>query len=176
MADKFNFRLQGAATTNEWLTPPHIIQELGEFDLDPCAPRKDVRLWNTAKKHYTGPRDLFDVSTDPERMCGLATPWAGRVWLNPPYGDETYPWLEKLAAHGNGTAMIFARTDTNGFHDHVWKKARAVFFFDTRISFYRVDGTQGTNAGAPSVLISYSDYDTQAIKVSKLSGCLVRLR
>ena len=23
---------------DEWLTPPYIIKELGEFDLDPCSP------------------------------------------------------------------------------------------------------------------------------------------
>ena len=23
---------------DEWLTPPHVLQALGPFDLDPCAP------------------------------------------------------------------------------------------------------------------------------------------
>ena len=176
MADNFNFRLQSDETTNEWLTPPSIIAALGEFDLDPCAPRKETRPWDMAKKHYTGARDLFDGPADIERQCGLRTPWQGRVWLNPPYGDEVYPWLEKLSEHKSGIAMIFARTDTKGFHDYVWKRAKAVFFFDNRISFHRIDGTQGTNAGAPSCLISYSDFDNDAIGNSKLSGYLVKLR
>lgn len=176
MADNFNFKMQGVETTNEWLTPPVIINALGEFDLDPCAPRKNVRPWAIAKKHYTGAADLFDGRDDPERVCGLEMPWEGRVWLNPPYGDELYPWLEKLAEHKSGIAMIFSRTDTHGFHEHVWKKAKSIFFFNYRISFFRVDGTCGTNAGAPSCLISYSDFDTQAIENSNLLGYLVRLR
>lgn len=24
--------------TDEWLTPPHILRALGDFDLDPCSP------------------------------------------------------------------------------------------------------------------------------------------
>lgn len=55
---------------DEWLTPPEILRALGEFDLDPCAPV--VRPWETAARHYT-------VQDD-----GLALPWEGRVWCNPP--------------------------------------------------------------------------------------------
>lgn len=36
---------------DEWLTPPKIIDKLGEFDLDPCSPI--FRPWDTANKHYT---------------------------------------------------------------------------------------------------------------------------
>ena len=31
----------------EWLTPPYVLDALGEFDLDPCSPV--VRPWDTAK-------------------------------------------------------------------------------------------------------------------------------
>jgi hypothetical protein len=55
---------------DEWLTPPPLIQALGEFDLDPCAPIK--RPWDMAKNHYT-------IEDD-----GLEKDWFGRVWLNPP--------------------------------------------------------------------------------------------
>lgn len=33
-------------TTDEWYTPKEIIDALGKFDLDPCAPVKP--LWQTA--------------------------------------------------------------------------------------------------------------------------------
>ena len=36
---------------DEHLTPPWLIQSVGPFDLDPCAPIK--RPWPTAKHHYT---------------------------------------------------------------------------------------------------------------------------
>ena len=38
-------------TTDEWYTPKWIVDALGSFDLDPCAPEN--RLWNTAKRHIT---------------------------------------------------------------------------------------------------------------------------
>lgn len=175
MADQFN-RPKTESSTNEWLTPPHIIKALGEFDLDPCAPRKEIRPWDTAKKHFTGPTDLFDQQVNPERVCGLTQPWAGRVWLNPPYGDETFKWVGKLAHHKSGVAMIFARTETQGFHEQIWRKAHGVFFFQGRVSFYRIDGTQGDNGGAPSCLISYSIDDSYKIETSCLEGHFVRLR
>lgn len=99
---------------DEWLTPPEIIRALGGFDLDPCAPVN--RPWDMASQHYT----VMDN--------GLQKPWFGRVWCNPPYGRETFKWIEKLASHGSGIALIFARTETRGFHAQIWGKAHSVFF------------------------------------------------
>jgi hypothetical protein len=86
-----------------WLTPPYILKALGEFDLDPCAPIESERPWEMAKKHYT------------EIDNGLMQNWEGRVWCNPPYGDETKYWLNKCALHGNAIALTFARTETGMF-------------------------------------------------------------
>ena len=71
--------------TDTWLTPPEILEALGSFDLDPCA-APDPRPWPTAAWHIARPAD------------GLAATWAGRVWLNPPYGPATGRWLGRLAA------------------------------------------------------------------------------
>lgn len=38
-------------STDEWYTPKHIVDALGRFDLDPCAPVE--RLWDTATNHLT---------------------------------------------------------------------------------------------------------------------------
>src|SRR5690349_17616072 len=99
--------------TDEWLTPPSLIAALGSFDLDPCSPR--VRPWDTAAKHY-------NVEDD-----GLRQEWRGRVWLNPPYSDAG-KWLGRLANHGQGTALIFARTETRLWFDHVWPHATGLLF------------------------------------------------
>lgn len=146
---------------DEWLTPPEIIRALGGFDLDPCAPVN--RPWDMASQHYT----VMDN--------GLQKPWFGRVWCNPPYGRETFKWMEKLASHGSGIALIFARTETRGFHAQIWGKAHSVFFFKGRLSFYRGDGGRGNTANAPSCLVSYSPYDTKKIECSGLLGKLVHL-
>lgn len=119
---------------DKWLTPPEIIKALGHFDLDP---------WDTARTHY-------DVNAD-----GLKLPWFGRVWLNPPYGDQTFIWMKKLVEHGNGIALILARTDTIGFHAEVWPHADALFFYKGRLRFFHVDGTKaGNDPGALSVLVA----------------------
>lgn len=106
----------------EWLTPPQIIRALGEFDLDPCAPIK--RPWDTARNHFT------------IRENGLLKQWSGRVWCNPPYGGKTSEWLGRCAEHKNVTALIFARTETDQFFDHIWPSATAVCFLHKRIAFY----------------------------------------
>lgn len=145
------------ANTDEWLTPPGIIKELGPFDLDPCAPI--VRPWPTAKNHFT------------IKNNGLMMPWSGRVWLNPPYGDKVALWLNKLALHGQGTALVFARTDTDWFWNEVWKHAGAILFLKKRLHFHRVDGSRSEfNGGAPSVLIAYGLEDSNRLKFCKLKG------
>lgn len=142
----------------EWLTPPEIIKALGEFDLDPCSPDPAVRPWPTAKNHFCKKDD------------GLKQPWHGRVWCNPPYGRETWTWLSRLAQHGSGIALVFARTETIGFHAQVWDKAHSIFFFKGRLKFYHVSGKQGGTANAPSCLVSYSKEDTEAIAKCGLRG------
>lgn len=103
----------------------------------------------------------FNINHD-----GLKKSWVGRVWCNPPYGRETFIWLNKLAKHGNGIALIFARTETKGFHKEVWDKADAIFFFKGRIKFYYVDGTEGGVANAPSCLIAYGKNNVKLIKLA----------
>ena len=101
--------------------------------------------------------------------------WLGRVWLNPPYGRETFSWLNKLSTHRNGIALIFARTETKGFHKEIWEKAHSIFFFKGRISFHKVCGEKGNCANAPSCLISYNSLNTQYLRNSGLNGRLVIL-
>lgn len=151
-----------SAMKDEWLTPPSIISDLGEFDLDPCAPID--RPWNMADLHYT------------VKDNGLSLPWFGRVLCNPPYGLEAARWLERLADHGNGIALIFARTETRMFFDHVWSKASALLFIEGRLYFHHVDGSRAkANAGAPSVLVAYGYENRAALKSSGIPGKFVCL-
>lgn len=149
--------------TDVWLTPRHIIDALGPFDLDPCAPA--VQPWPTGEKRYTNQDD------------GLAQEWAGHVWLNPPYGKEARKWLARLADHGDGLALIFARTETEMFFSTVWDRATAVLFLRGRLTFCRVDGTPAkANGGAPSVLIAYGSWAASRLESVKRWGKLIRLR
>ena len=143
-------------TKVEWLTPPELVKQLGEFDLDPCSPI-DAPFYH-AKKHYT----ILDD--------GLSKKWSGRVYLNPPYGRGMELWLEKLKNHGNGIALIFARTETKCFFEHIWYNADAVLFVKGRIKFYHVSGIQGGTPGAPSVFIAYGKENATALKNSGIPG------
>ena len=154
-------------TTTTWLTPPAVIEALGgaeSFDLDPCTIVK--RPWPTARHHVSLPED------------GLAVEWEGRVWMNPPYTTgEIGRWLRKLADHDQGTALIFARTETEAFHAQVWDRASGLLFLQGRLHFHYPDGRRAeANAGAPSVLCAYGADDLDRLASSGLEGALVPLR
>ncbi len=143
--------------TDEWLTPPHIIKALGEFDLDPCSPID--RPWPTAKNHFT-----IDDN-------GLLKDWFGRVWMNPPYGKQLIHWLNKMALHGNGVGLTFGRTDTEAFHRYVFPVADSVLFLCGRLFFHHVDGTVAKwNGGAASVLIAYGANNSDSLAECGLPG------
>jgi hypothetical protein len=148
--------------TDTWLTPRWILDALGDFDTDPCCP--DPMPWQTAATMYT------------ERDNGLMMPWDGRVWLNPPYGDQTGVWLDLLAGHGNGIALIFARTETEMFHRFVWDRADGVLFLKGRIHFHTQDGQRAHgNAGGPSCLVAYGEPNVEALRACGIPGKLVVL-
>ena len=134
------------STTDSWITPRFLIERLGPFDLDPCA--SIPQPWPCAAREFT----IDDH--------GLLKPWHGFVWLNPPYGKALGAWLNRLAMHGNGIALVFARTETRAFFENVWGKASLLLFVRGRLTFARPDGSEaplGHNSGGPSVLIGYGD-------------------
>jgi len=149
-------------STDEWLTPPDLIEAIGPFDLDPCSPG-DRRPWDTAAKHYSLEDD------------GLRQPWEGRVWLNPPY-SQAARWLDRLATHGHGTALIFARTETRLWFDHVWPKASGILFIKGRLHFHYASGKRASaNSGAPSVLVAYGKHDARVLASEPMAGHYVAL-
>lgn len=165
------------AGTVEWLTPPEIIGALGPFDLDPCAPA--VQPWATAARTFTKHRN------------GLLQRWDGRVWLNPPYANGVIEkWLARMAEHDYGTALIFARTETDAFFRFVWERASALLFMRGRINFhvgepytdertgrrYEVGDRAPGNAGAPTVLCAYGADDADVLAACRIAGRFVPLR
>lgn len=148
--------------SDDWLTPPEVLAALGPFDLDPCASASDpVRC---APRYYLPP-------------LGLETAWLGRVWLNPPYGPQVGGWLRRLAEHGTGTALVFARTETDWFHANVWGRADAVLFLRGRLHFHRPGGGRARfNAGGPHVLAAYGESDAERLRGCGVVGKFVSLR
>lgn len=146
---------------DEWLTPRHIIDKLGPFDLDPCAPI--IRPWETASRYYT----VMDN--------GLLQEWCGFVWCNPPYGVQTKIWMERMVIHNDGIALIFARTETDMFFKYIWSCASSILFIKGRLTFHYVDGTKANaNGGAPSVLIAYGKRAEERLLNSNIDGKYVK--
>lgn len=146
-------------TTIEWYTPPEIIHALGKFDLDPCT--SDI-AWNfnhSADKYYTKEQD------------GISKEWFGRIWLNPPYNQPTITqFMERMAIHNNGIALLYNRSDNKMFHSFIFPVADSIFFLKGRVRFFRPDGTTGDQPGSGSVLIAFGEDNTKAIEKSGLQG------
>jgi hypothetical protein len=146
------------------ITPKWIIDALGPFDLDPCAAWP--RPWDCAS---------FNAKED---QNGLNLMWgcfgSGLVFLNPPFHRyEVHKWVEKLAQHNNGIALLHARTETEWFRP-CWQHASAILFMAQRIAFCRPDGSeQPANSGAPPVLVAFGETAKQRLGTCGIAGALV---
>jgi hypothetical protein len=123
------------AQREDWRTPPEVVTLVaqvfgGQIDLDPCASVEGLPL---AAENWS-----VELGHD-----GLTKPWAGTVYVNPPFGTLR-AWAEKCAAEAaTGAEVILlmpARTDTRAWHQHV-STASAVVLWRGRLTF----------VGAPSV-------------------------
>lgn len=146
--------------TDSWITPKNILSALGEFDLDPCAAPNQP--WPTARHQFTEVQD------------GLKQNWElyGRTWLNPPYNRYLISkFMQRMAEHNNGVALIFARTETEFWHKWIFPYCDSILFMEGRVHFYDEQGQRGKfNSGAPSVLIGYGDKNTESIGDSGIKG------
>ncbi len=151
---------QSVGKSQAHFTPRWILDALGEFDLDPCA--GDPRPWSCARVNFTEADD------------GLARAWRGRVFLNPPYDRyQVTRWIQKLADHGCGIALLHARCETAWFQP-CWRHASGILFLSRRIHFCRPDGSRHpANSGAPPVLVAFGEEDLVCLRTCGIAGSLV---
>jgi hypothetical protein len=148
---------QNHQSENTWFTPKVFFDVLGGFDLDPCT--MSFRPFDVATVHIE--RDKGE--------CGLRTEWSGDVWLNPPYGKEIKPFIDKFIKHKKGVLLIFARMGSQSVQDLI--KAGAYFYFlRRRVKFINKNGQMDSNAGTDSCLVFFEEKWIE--KVSKLEGVL----
>ncbi len=104
---------------------------MGSVDLDPasCADANQV----------VGATQIYTKEEN-----GLALPWQGCIWLNPPYGTERGKsrsglWIKKLLAEyqaghvEQAILLVNANTDTRWFQP-LWRYL--LCFTDGRVNFY----------------------------------------
>lgn len=149
---------------NTWFTPQKLIQNLGGlFDLDPCT--VSYRPFDTAEVCIE-----YDLG-----HCGLEIDWPKElcVWMNPPYGKEIEPFIEKFKSHGNGIALVFARMGTQWMQDWI-EEGRGVFFLRKRVRFIDKFGKTHSSAGADSCFLWQGAEARERIMESGIEGVFNR--
>lgn len=135
-----------SSKTDLWATPQEFFDVLNEefdFTLDACAVAENAKC-----PAYITPEE-----------DGLARPWTGRVWCNPPYGRAIGKWVRKarisVAAGAEVVVMLLpARTDTLWFHDYIYGKAE-IRFIKGRLKF----GGSKNSAPFPSMVCVFRRAD-----------------
>jgi phage N-6-adenine-methyltransferase len=154
-----------SSASDDWPTPDDLFATLnGEFrfTLDACASAANAKCAR------------FYSRTD----NGLAQPWYGRVWCNPPYGRQIGAWVAKArqASEAGATVVMLipARTDTAYWHDHAMRAAE-IRFICGRLNFAgerqaaRLEAGESVahNAPFPSALLIFRP----GISSPVVSGC-----
>jgi len=133
-----------SSASDEWETPQALFDELdrifGGFTLDPCATP------DNAKCHH-----FFTRHDD-----GLVQPWAGKVFMNPPYGRAIGSWVRKAWEASLDGALVVcllpARVDTRWWHDYARKGH--VYFLQGRLKF----GASRNCAPFPSAIVTFGKF------------------
>lgn len=130
--------------TEEWYTPPYVIEiarrVLGQIDLDPasCLEAQTVVCAN----------QYFNLADD-----GLAQPWPGRIFVNPPYSRaKMKQFVGKLVHEYQHNANFVSavmlcgnRTETEWCQTLI-NSADAMCFIASRVRFW---GPGGQYANTP---------------------------
>jgi phage N-6-adenine-methyltransferase len=131
-----------SSRSEEYSTPADFYFKLDNefhFTLDPCASLENYKC----VKYFTKVQN------------GLEQDWRGyRVYMNPPYGRDIRLWMKKAWMESQRgvliVALVPARTDTQWFHDWVYKKQYEIRFLKGRLHFSGRD-----RAPFPSMVVIY---------------------
>lgn len=132
-------QLDAGDESDGWYTPTWMIELvrklLGDIDTDPatCAAAQAIVQ---ASHWYT------------EHEDGLAHPWYGKLWLNPPYSGPA-KWTDKAIAHYRAGDVYEALILTNSYTETAWWQrmaaAGSMLFLAGRMNFWHPEKTATQN-------------------------------
>jgi hypothetical protein len=115
----FPMRQEGRTSDDYW-TPKWLFDALGiKFDLDVACPPEGPA--HTPATHW------YTQETD-----GLASPWFGNVWMNPPF-SKTNNWAYRFIEHKNGICLV-PMGKTKWFA-RLWEESDAVMSLPPNLKF-----------------------------------------
>ena len=128
-----------SSATDLWSTPQDFFDKQNAiygFTLDVCATAANAKC----ARYFTEADD------------GLAQPWDGVNWMNPPYKDMKKFVQKAFSERGHAVTvcLIPARTNTRWWHDYAMKGQ--IEFIRGRLKF----GNAKNSAPFPSALVVFS--------------------
>ncbi|HEX5591996.1 MAG TPA: DNA N-6-adenine-methyltransferase [Solirubrobacterales bacterium] len=132
-----------SSATDDWATPQDLFDKLNAefgFQLDVCASNENAKC----SVFYTAEQD------------GLAQPWTGTCWMNPPYGVVIGKWVAKAresAVQGaTVVCLVPARVDTAWFQENC--PFGEIRFLRGRVKF----GGSENSAPFPSAIVVFGPH------------------
>lgn len=137
-----------SSATDLWVTPQDFFDKQNAiygFTLDVCATADNAKC----ARYFTEADD------------GLAQPWQGVCWMNPPYGRTIGHWMRKAyessLAGATVVCLVPSRTDTRWWHDYAMKGQ--IEFIRGRLKF----GNAKNSAPFPSALVVFNKGNTNHV-------------
>lgn len=158
------------AANDEWYTPAEYIalarEVMGCIDLDPAT---------NELAQETVQAETFFVANDD----GLAQPWSGRVWLNPPYSKGLMgQFVDKLCEEYLAGEVSEAIVLTNNFTDARWFHVLAatstcLCLTRGRIQFYNKTG-QGRSPTNGHVFFYFGKNPSEFCRLFEPKGIILK--